>query len=254
MNLPLFWIQVKDLTVASLKSRYRKTWAGFVWVILNPLLMFGVQSLVFKRFLGLQIPDYYLFLLGGLLPWIFMSSTIQMGTPIFVTQAQLLRSFKINPMVLLAAQVLDNFLNFLTSFFLILIPFYVASDRSLSLLLLLPIALLPLLIGTLAITISLAVLNVFYRDINFVMGFVFSLMFFLTPIFYSREYIPQQFQFMVDYNPLVYFIAPFHSLIYDNSVGGFFLDLILGMGMAILFVVLALVVWKRKQNAFYYKL
>src|SRR5665647_1643549 len=102
MNLPLFWIQVKDLTVASLKSRYRKTWAGFVWVILNPLLMFGVQSLVFKRFLGLQIPDYYLFLLGGLLPWIFMSSTIQMGTPIFVTQAQLLRSFKINPMVLLA--------------------------------------------------------------------------------------------------------------------------------------------------------
>ena len=91
MELKHFWVQVWELTVASLKSRYRKTFAGFLWVVLNPLMMFGVQSLVFKTFMKIQVPDYHLFLLGGLLPWIFFSSTIQMGTPIFVTQSHLLR-------------------------------------------------------------------------------------------------------------------------------------------------------------------
>lgn len=171
-------IQIRELTLASIKSRYRKTWAGFIWVILNPLLMFGVQSLVFKKFLKLDIPDYFLFLLGGLLPWIFLTTTIQMGTPVFVTQSQLLRSFKINPMVILSSQVLDGFINFIASFILILLPLYLLSDRSFLSLLLLPIALIPLFLGTLGLTITLSILNVFFRDLNFVMGFLFSLLFF----------------------------------------------------------------------------
>ncbi len=102
-----YWEQIRDLTFASIKSRYRKTWAGFLWVILNPLLQFGVQSLVFKRFLKLDIPNYFLFLLGGLLPWIFFTSTVQMGTPIVVNQASLMKSFKINQWVILGALIYD---------------------------------------------------------------------------------------------------------------------------------------------------
>ena len=132
----------------------------------------------------IQVPDYNLFLLGGLLPWIFFSSTVQMTTPLFVTQSYLLRSFKINPMVILTSQVIDNFINFMASFLLILLPFYLSSDRSLSALLLLPFALIPLLIGTLSLGITLSTINVFYRDTNFVMSFIFNLLFYITPVFY----------------------------------------------------------------------
>jgi ABC-type polysaccharide/polyol phosphate export permease len=59
-----------------MKFRYRKTFAGFIWVILNPIMMFVVQSLVFKRFLKIEIPDSFVFLLGGLLLWIFITQTI----------------------------------------------------------------------------------------------------------------------------------------------------------------------------------
>ena len=61
----LYWVQVKNLTVANMKSRYRKTFAGFLWVVMSPILIYGVQSLVFKHFLKIDIPDYSLFLLGG---------------------------------------------------------------------------------------------------------------------------------------------------------------------------------------------
>lgn len=254
MNFSLHWSQVKDLTIASLKARYRKTWAGFLWVVLNPLLMFGVQSLVFKKFLQLNIPDYYLFLLGGLLPWIFFSQTVQMGTPVFVTQSHLLRSFKINPLVILASQILDNFINFLASFVLILCPFYFLSDKSLLAFALIPLALIPLLLGVLALTITLSTLNVFFRDTNFVMGFVFSLLFFLTPIFYPREFVPASFQWMIDINPVFYFIEPFRVLIHEGEIRSFAPSFLKSLGVALFFSLMALFIWKRKKNDFYLKL
>lgn len=254
MTFHQYWIQIRDLTLASIKSRYRKTWAGFLWVVLNPILQFGVQSLVFKQFLRLEINNYYLFLLGGLLPWIFFTSTLSMGTPTFVSQATLLRSFKISPMVILSSQILDNFLNFIASLVIILLPFYFLSDKSTWALVFVPLAIVPLLIGTASITIALSVLNVFYRDINFVIGFVLSLLFFLTPIFYPREFVPEHFQWMITVNPIVYFIEPFRLLLNSDTLDLFFYQLGQGFLVSLGFAVLALIVWRRNQNAFYRKL
>jgi lipopolysaccharide transport system permease protein len=253
MELKFFWAQVKDLTVASLKSRYRKTFAGFIWVVINPLMMFGVQSLVFKTFMRIDVPNYHLFLLGGLLPWIFLSSTVQMGTPIFVSQSHLLRSFKINPMVILGSQVFDNFINFLASFFLILLPFYIFNGKDLTTLLLLPVALVPLLISTIALCVALGTINVFFRDTNFVMGFIFNLAFYITPIFYPREYIPANWQWIVDFNPAVYLLEPFKSIIFLNGAN-FGPTILYALGVSLLLSVFAVVTWKRKRNALYHKL
>lgn len=253
MELKFFWVQVKDLTVASLKARYRKTFAGFLWVVINPLLMFGVQSLVFKTFMKINVPDYNLFLLGGLLPWIFFSSTISMGTPVFVTQSHLLRSFKINPMVILCSQVLDNFINFMASFLLILLPFYLTTGRNLSTLLLLPITLIPILIGTLALCITLSTINVFFRDTNFVMGFILNLLFWITPVFYPKDFIPANWQWIIKINPAVYLLEPFRSVIYFEGTG-FWMSILQGLAVSIGLSVLAVLTWKRKRNGFYHKL
>lgn len=253
MNFHVFWMQIRELTIASVKSRYRKTWAGFLWVIMNPILMLGAQSLVFKKFMKIMIPDYFLFLLGGLLPWIFFTTTVQMGTPVFVVQSQLLKSFKINHWIVLCAQVLDGFLNFLASFLLILLPVYLSSDKSVWWLLLLPVALIPLLVGTICMTVIFSVLNVFYRDINFVMGFVFSLMFFLTPIFYPKEFVPKNYQWIIEANPIYYFIEPFRSLIHKNGEN-FLPVILLSFVVSAFMMFLAWLVWKRKKNEFYHRL
>jgi ABC-type polysaccharide/polyol phosphate export permease len=216
--------------------------------------MFGVQSLVFNKFLRLNIPDYYLFLLGGLLPWIFFSQTVLMGSPVFVSQSQLLRSFKVNPLVILSSQVLDNFINFLASFFLILIPFYIFKDKSLLPLTLIPMALIPLLLGTFSLTVALGLSNVFFRDTNFVIGFIFSLLFFLTPIFYPREYVPADWQWLTDINPVTYLIDPFRVLIYDPKFSIFIPSFLKSLGVSLIISVIAVLFWKRKQNDFYRKL
>ncbi len=254
MILSHYWIQVQELTLASVKARYRRTFAGFIWVLLNPLLQFGVQSLVFKRFLKLEMPSYSLFLLGGLLPWIFIVSTLSMGTPVFVTNSHLLRSFKINPMVILCSQILDNFINFLFSVFIIMVPIYIFSEKPLLNVLGLPLAVIPLLITTSAITVILATLNVFYRDINFVIGFIMSLLFFLTPVFYPVSYVPEEFRWIIDINPFFYLIEPFRDLFLAPSWSSFFTHLLKGVGVSLFFLGLSILVWKRKQNGFYFKI
>jgi len=253
MEFNQFWSQVTELTQASLKSRYRRTFAGFIWVVLNPLMMFGVQSLVFKTFMRIDVPNYYLFLLGGLLPWIFFSQTIQMGTPIFVAQSHLLRSFKINPMVILASQVLDNFINFIASFLLILLPFYLLSGQNLLPLLLLPLAIVALLIATLGACIIFGTINVFFRDTNFVIGFMFSLLFFMTPIFYPKEYVPERWQWLVELNPLNYLLGPFKIIIHNQGIG-FVNSILWSFGVAIAFALIAILVWRKKRNGFYFRL
>lgn len=254
MTLSQYWAQISDLTMASVKARYRRTFAGFVWVLLNPLLQFGVQSLVFKQFLKLQIPNYYLFLLGGLLPWIFITTTLGMGTPIFVTQSHLLKSFKISPMVIIASQILDNLINFMASVFLILTPIYLFSNYPLMNILAIPIAIIPLLLTTAALTVTLAILNTFYRDINFVIGFILSILFFITPVFYPRDYVPENFQWIIDWNIIVYIIEPFRTLFLAPSWDEFFLSMAKGLGISALMIFVAWWTWRRRQVAFYYNL
>ena len=55
-------------------ARYRGSILGLAWVVINPLVLFGVQSFIFKSILEINVPNYSLFLLGGLLPWIFSYS------------------------------------------------------------------------------------------------------------------------------------------------------------------------------------
>lgn len=254
MNLYLYWNQVRDLTLASIRARYRRTFAGFIWVLLNPLLQFGVQSLVFKKFLRLEIPDYHLFLLTGLLPWIFISSTILMGTPAFVSSSHLLKSFKINPLIIMSSKILDNFINFCVTVLIILIPFYLKTDRSILTIFALPLAIVPLIITTSSITVYLAVLNVFYRDTNFVVGFVLSLLFFLTPVFYPPGFVPDSYHWIIDLNPLMYIIEPFRILFLGSSWSEFYLSLLKGFGVSTIAFAIATITWKRKRNAFYFRL
>src|SRR3954465_5069767 len=145
----IFVRQSRALTAANLKSRYRRTIAGFLWVVLNPLIQFGVQSAIFRHVLKIQVNNYLIFLLSGLLPWIFITQSMDMCTSLFVTSGNVLKSFRLNPLVLLTAQLLDNLLNFLAAFLIIFVAllFHMGGETHLNGLLFTPIAVLVLLTG-----------------------------------------------------------------------------------------------------------
>ncbi|MGK0367414.1 MAG: ABC-type polysaccharide/polyol phosphate export permease, partial [Thermoproteota archaeon] len=181
--------------------------------------------------------------------------TLTMTTPIYVSSAQLLKSFKLNPLVLVVAQVLDNLINFLFAFLVICIPILFMSDDVNKMgLIFMPLNLLILIVGTLSASMFLSVLNVFFRDTNFVLQFAISILFFMTPIFYPLSYIPQNYRWLVSINPFYYFIEPFRNSLVDFQMEMYLISLGKA-GIAVVTVSLVTYIyWRRKKNEFYYHL
>lgn len=200
------------LTHANLKSRYRNTFYGFLWVILNPILIFAVQAYAFRIIFKIQYVNYTTFLLSGLLPWLFIVQSVEMCTNLFVNYSNFIRNLPVRPLILLLTQVLDNLLNFLFSFFILVILFFFKQPEKFKMILAMPLPIFSLAALVGSICLIFASVNVMLRDLKFVTSFAFSLLFYLTPIFYPPQFIPQEFKLLVDINPFYYVIKPFQVL------------------------------------------
>ncbi len=248
-ELELILRQSYAFCLSSLKSRYRKTFAGFVWVLLNPVLMFGVQSVVFRKILRIQVPDFYLFLVGGLVPWIFMSQTISMSASTLTSNSGILKAFRLNPAVLVNSSYFDNLFNFLIATLIITGPIIVYSEIGPQWgVILAPFALLPLIVGCYAISSFVAILNVFYRDTSFVLNFFFSLFFFLTPIFYPIDFVPLEYRWFIELNPFYHLINPYRFALYQPISMDLLPLWLKAFAWALGLSVISALYWRKKKN------
>lgn len=248
----VFLSQSFALAKANLKCRYRKTIAGFLWVFLNPLITFSVQAVAFGHFLKIDVQNYLLFLVSGLLPWMFIAQTLEMSAGTIVNSGSLIKSVPVSPLVFLMAQVLDNAVNFVAAFLLILCFGAMIEGHAATSWLLLGLPALPLLVGVYALAQILATLQIFFRDTRFLVSFGLQACFFLTPIFYPREMIPSQLQWLVDLNPFFRLISPFQILIHNFDAGRFSQSLLLSFLTAAGLLVVAAMVWHRKKHLVYH--
>ncbi|MFI5360463.1 MAG: ABC transporter permease [Elusimicrobiota bacterium] len=247
----IFWRQVAALTLANLKSRYRKTLAGFAWVVLNPILMYTVQCYVFRYILRISLPHYGLFLLSGLLPWIFILQSLEMCTPVLVNSGRLLKSFPTNPLVYVFAQLLDNLINFSAAFLIVLAPLWLYENVDPRGLFCLPLAAALLFLGVLAISWLLSVLNVFFRDTRFLVTFSMGVCYYVTPIFYPIEFVPEKIRWLVKLNPFYAMIVPFHAAMLGFSWRSFAGACAGSAAVSAAALPLAGAYWTRKRNEIY---
>jgi ABC-type polysaccharide/polyol phosphate export permease len=250
--MKIFFRQLSSLTFANMKARYRKTVAGFLWVILNPIILYAVQSVVFKKVLKIDIPDYTLFLLGGLLPWIFITNTLEMSIPYLYNSHNLLRGFRINPLLLVLSQVIDNFFNFLMAFIIILIPVFLLDPSESTAFYLLPLPIFILFVSIAALSSFASLINVFYRDTKFVLTFLLNIMYFITPIFYPIHFVPKEYRFIIELNPLYYLVEAFRSALYQYDPSFFWLSLAKASGICLIITSFSYLYWRKKKNDLYY--
>lgn len=250
----LLLIQLYQLTKASMRARYRKTVAGFIWVTINPILLFVAQSIVFKFVLKINLERYFVFILSGLVPWTFITSSISMGTPSLQNSRELLKSFKMTPQVVTLATVLDNFFNFLAAFLFLVLILILMGQISLGSLIYLVFAFPPLLCGVAAMVVFLAQLQIFFRDTVFLVTFALNLLFFLTPIFYPIEYIPEKYRMFALINPFYILIEPFVIALYKDNISNFIVSLVKSFSLSFFFSTIAYLYWAKRKNEFYARL
>jgi len=181
-----------NLVAKGLRVRYRIAAAGLFWAVLQPLLMMAILSLVFGLLLGaraeafgIKLPvPYPAFLLVGLIPWQFFASAVNEGTRSLITHRELVNKVYFPRELIPLSTVLDWFVNLLIGTALLVVALALfGCSLGLHLLWLVPLLALELAL-VIGLTLILSCLNVFFRDVQYIVEAAILFGFYACPILY----------------------------------------------------------------------
>ena len=202
-----------------LRERYRGSFTGFGWALLQPLLQLAIYAFVFvqifkARVPGVGAPGYVPFLVVAMWPWIAFSESILRSTTAIQDNAALIGKVALPRELLVLAPSAASFLLHGAGFLAILVVLAVAGQGVE--MAKVPLALLlyvPMFAYALGICLALAALQVFVRDLVQIMGQLLTLMMFAAPIFYDRSNLPERYQVLLDLNPFTFYVESMRNLL-----------------------------------------
>ena len=237
------------LALKELKIRYKRSVLGFLWALLNPMLLMLVLSVVFSVIMQAQIPHYAIFILSVLLPWTFFSQSLTYAAESIVGNGELIKKVKVAKLVFPVAAVVSNMINLLLSLIpLVLIVLVMRHPFHLTWIYL-PVPLIALTIFTLGATFFFAAVNVYYRDVSHILQILLQLWFYITPIIYSLDFFPARYRILFKLNPLQYFLNGFRLSVYYGLMPTWH-SILISFVVAFAALYLGFDVFKRKQDEF----
>jgi len=226
------------MSLKQFKAKYAGSLLGLFWVIINPLLMVLVITFVFTVVFRAEIKDFALFVLSGILPWMFFSGALSEAAPSLLTQKSVLHQFSLPKEILPLSCVLSYFMNFLVSLCIVFPVFFFHNPKILPAVTLLPVLFLLTYFFTSGISLLFSVINIILRDLEHLLGILLMFWFWATPVFYSVEMVPAKFRWLFNLNPMSSFILCYREIIFYGRapdtmlflgvVGWAFFSLILG--------------------------
>jgi lipopolysaccharide transport system permease protein len=188
-------VQQRELFLSMLRrevrARYKGSVLGVVWSLVTPLVMMGAYTLVFSLiFTAVPFDHYPAFLLTGLTIWVFFAGGLQAGTASLVMSANLVKKVSFERAIVPLASTMSHLVTF-GAMMLVLVPVnLVLQPEARRTMILLPALIACLIIMTTGLSLTLSALNVYFRDVEHILGALLLPWFFLTPIFYSLDQLP----------------------------------------------------------------
>lgn len=209
---------VDALVRRHIATRYRGSLFGFLWSFLNPLCLMAVYTLVFSHYMRVDGgPHYHIMVFAGLLPWIWSTSALHEGTSSIVSSGHLITKSMFPAHVLPCVSVLASMIHFLLALPILVLFMYWSSVPVTASWLLLPCIVVFHGIFLLGVVLALSALNVFYRDVQHLLGNILTFVFFLCPVVYPRTNIPPRARFWIELNPLA-LVTEFYQMVLVEGV------------------------------------
>lgn len=220
---------VVTLVERDLKVRYRSSFLGILWSLVNPLLMMAVFTLVFGYFMpNPNVRAYHCFVLVAILPWNWFSAAMSGGLYSIVNSGHLIGKIYFPREVLPTSLVLSELVNFALALPVLAVILVLSGIPLTVHALWVPVVIAIQLVFTLGVVLLLATAHVYYRDTGMIMSVVLLAWFFLTPIIYPMEdmrfrYLPvigmsaERFMYIV--NPMASLVATYRVVLYGSPTG-----------------------------------
>lgn len=210
----LFNLIYRDLTV-----RYKRSFLGFFWTLLNPLLLMIIFVIVFSaifRFEG--IIHYETYFLSEYLPWMFFSQTTMTAMAGIAWNGALMKRVPVPKSIFAIAATVSGAVNLLLSLIPLFAIMLFAGAPLRPALLFLPVSVGVLALFTFGVALALSSIAVFFTDIREMYGVAVTALMYLTPIIYPLSIIPERFRWIIALNPLTYLLEMVRDPIYKGTL------------------------------------
>ena len=211
---------IHELVIRDLKVKYRRSFLGYLWSLLNPLLMMLVMNWVFSNVFRFAIPNFLLYLICGQTLFTFFSESTNMAMYSILGNAVLIKKIYIPKFIFPISRVLSSFVTMSFSLVAIL-AVVIATGVAFSPTMLLVIApIFFLFLFSCGVGMILSALSVYFRDVTHLYGVLILAWMYATPIIYPIEAVGVPIQAVIKLNPLYHYINVFRSLVMYGTVPG----------------------------------
>ena len=207
-NLKKDFFILQMLVSKDFKLKYRRSFLGVVWSILNPLLMMMVMAFVFSNIFRFPILNYPVYLIIGLTLFSLLTVSTNSGVLSIINAAPLIKKIRVNKLIFPAQTVMFELVNYALSLVAVVLVMLYYQIMPTANIFLLPLLLLYLLMFCIGLSLLLSALAVFFRDIIYLWGVVILAWTYATPIFYSLDGIePGMLTTVMNFNPMFHYVT-----------------------------------------------
>jgi ABC-2 type transport system permease protein len=237
----------------SIKTRYKRSSLGVLWTLLNPLLSTLVLTIALSQIMRFQVENYPIYLLTGLITWNFFSQTTVTSMSNLVWGSSLLKRIYIPKTIFTLSVVGNSLINLGLSLIPLILIMLILGQPITWTFLLLPFAVLLLTIFTLGLSLILSTIAVYFVDTVEIFRVFTQAWFYLTPIIYPIDIVPEWFQPLLWLNPMTWMVSIFRSLIVMGELPSLQVVVTATLG-SVLILIIGWWVFTRKADEFAYRI
>ena len=249
-NLYQYRELLKTNVQKEIRGKYKGSFLGVLWSFINPLLMVLVYALVFPYIMkGNGIDNYLIFLIVAIIPWNFFTTVITTGCNCIWINGGIIKKVYFPREILPISVIVAGFVNFMISCIIILL-FLIFGGVGFSIQLLwLPFVAIIQSMFSLGLLFVLSAIDVYVRDIEYLVAFLINLLFYATPILYTADLFPETIRWVLYLNPMAHFMDIYRSIFYYQTMPNMnsFLYLII---LSIIVLVLGYWIFRKLERGF----
>jgi ABC-type polysaccharide/polyol phosphate export permease len=205
---------LRELFTTWLILRHTGSVLGFLWTLLNPLLMIATYWFVFSQIFRFGVPNFPMLLIPGYLAWNFTFGSVQAGGESIIQSKHLITKIAFPTEIIVAAHCAVQLVDFMVALLLYLIAVVLFAAPLSATVLWLPAILLLHVAFTLGAALVVACGAVYFKDIPKLVPVLGMVLFFVTPIFYTHDMVPGGLRSVIWLNPLTWIFSLYHDVLY----------------------------------------
>ncbi len=241
---------LQQLVIRDIKLKYRRSFLGYLWSVLNPLGTMIVVALIFSQIFRFEVQNYPAYLICGQVIFNFILESTNAAIVSITGNASLLKKTYVPKYIFTISKVSSSMVNMIFSMIALVLVVMITGVKFTPYSLLSILVILQVYVYALGLGLFLAQVSVFFRDIQYIFGVLTTLWMYCTPIFYPITILPNNIgRIITMFNPLVSYVTQFRELLVYGRLPS--MDLIIsGILWSIFVLIIGLISFKKNQDEF----